>query len=283
MQHTIKKPTFFYGKGLHEGKKNLAGIFPAPANTGFVFYDNNIEIPATYTNVMYKRACTNLGINKKHYVRTVEHIITALYAAKIENAYITVDKNEVPFLDGSSFQFYEQIKNVGRTLVSKAPFKKLKINRTIEHKDGDKYIRITPKDHFSIHLKINLLGAGVQEYKSETVSDDILECIKARSFGEMHMIMLGKIFTRFFPVPCVQGMRFDNIILTTKNKSWVKGGLKYKDEHIRHKVVDLIGDITLCGTNYILGHIETFNTSHAMNAKVLEKIFSDKKNFEWIY
>ena len=94
--------------------------------------------------------------------------------------------------------------------------------------------------------------------------------------------MLAKVLTKFSNTPCAQGANWKNSILLTKNRSIIKGGLRHNNEHVRNRVMDLVGDLMLCGSRHIQGYFETYSTSHEMNTELLKKIFSDESNYEWI-
>ncbi|WP_395166933.1 UDP-3-O-acyl-N-acetylglucosamine deacetylase [Francisella salimarina] len=280
MQYTLANPVYISGKGLHTNRHNTIIISPAPANTGFVFCINGKTIPTNYSHVIDKPLCTCIAADEEHYIRTIEHLLAAMFCTRIDNAYIYSQTNEIPILDGSCNGFYQQLQLAG-IQQNNSPVKKLIIKKTIEYRQGNRYIKVSPNDDFSVNLQIKP-KCGYQNY-NKTITPEILvaDCIDSRTFGPLYKGILAKILTKFSKTPVAQGASTQNTILLTKKKSYVRNGLRYTDEHVRHRVMDLVGDLMLCGTRHISGHFETFSTSHAMNAKLLEKIFADQSNFEW--
>lgn len=280
MQYTLANPVYISGKGLHTNRHNTTIISPAPANTGIVFCINGKTIPTHYSHVMDKPLCTCIAADEQHYIRTIEHLLAALFCIGIDNAYIYSQTDEIPILDGSCNGFYQQLQLAG-IQQNNSPVKKLIIKKTIEYRQGNRYIKASPSDDFSINLQIKP-KCGYQNYnKIITPKTLVTDCIDARTFGPLYKGILAKTFTKFSKTPVAQGASIHNTILLTKQKSYVKNGLRYTDEHVRHRVMDLVGDLMLSGTRHISGHFETFSTSHAMNAKLLEKIFANQSNFEW--
>ena len=282
MQTTVLKPVYFKGKGLHSGIINTVIVSPAPANTGLVFYSGGQEIVASYKNVIHKPLCTNIS-NRSSNVKTIEHLLAALYCAGIDNTYIYVDNNEIPIFDGSCKYLFNKISKVGKKSYN-VQAKRLKILREVEYSIGNRYVKISPRQDNNMSIDLNIKPkCGHQNYRAVASPEKIIkDCIDSRTFGPMYKGLLGRILSKFTKNPLVQGANFSNTILLTKNKSWVRGGLRYNDEHVRHRVIDLIGDIVLCGTNHINAHIETSSTSHMMNAELLKKIFENKDNYEWV-
>ncbi|API87380.1 UDP-3-O-acyl-N-acetylglucosamine deacetylase [Francisella uliginis] len=282
MQNTLENPVFLEGKGLHNGKKNKIIISPAPINTGIVFCVKGKQILTNYAQVLHKPLCTCLAYNQNIYIRTVEHLLATLYSAEIDNAYIYTNDSEIPLLDGSCIDLYKSIKAAGMNSFPNAPQKILKIKKTIAYRKDNRYIKTCPSKTFKINLQIKP-KCGYQNYNNE-ISPKLLidECIDARTFGPLYKGMLAKVLTKFSNTPCAQGANWRNSILLTKNRSIIKGGLRYNNEHVRHRVMDLVGDLMLCGSRHIQGYFETYSTSHEMNTELLKKIFSDESNYEWI-
>ncbi len=280
-QTTINKKLSFSGIGLHSGKKVTMNLFPAEENTGFLFKVKNgpnslKAIRADYKNVSSTRLCTTIT-NDKFSVSTTEHILSALYALKIDNVIIELTENEVPVMDGSSKDFFETINESG--ISSQFDFKKLiNIKKTIEVSDGNKIVRVSPHNETlvtcEINYKTNVIG---NQSISLVLNPDIYktQISNARTFGFLEDV------SKLRDMGLALGGSLENAIVISDDKILNKEGLRYNDEFVRHKALDLIGDIALSG-HQIIGSFFSYHAGHALNNKLLHKIFSSNENWEFI-
>ena len=279
-QLTIKDKIIFKGLGLHSGKKVKMTIHPASEDTGYQFRvkdgpNSFASVKAIYSNVISTNLSTTIASNN-HKVSTVEHILSALYALRIDNVNIELERgNEIPIMDGSSSQFIDGIKNSG--FREQNYFKKaLKIKRVVEVKDGDKIARISPHDDTIFTCEVG--------YDSDIIGNQSISIIfnpsiyesqisKARTFGFLEDI------DRLHRNGLALGGSLKNAIVISKNKILNKEGLRFSDEFVRHKTLDLIGDLSLAGY-YIKGSIYSFHGGHNLNNLLIHKLFSSEKNYE---
>ena len=282
-QSTIYSPISFKGVGLHSGKKVKMILHPAVENTGYVFKVKNgpnsfVDIIADYKNVTSTKLCTTISNDSGHKISTTEHILSALYGLNIDNVIIELTANEIPVMDGSSIEFVNSIINNG--VVEQENFKKvIKINKSIEIKEGDKIARVSPHNETIITCEIefdsDLIG---HQTISLVLNPDIYksQISNARTFGFL------KDVNDLRKNNLALGGSLDNAIVISNNKILNKDGLRYNDEFVRHKALDLIGDISLAQYK-IVGSIYSFRAGHDLNNKLLHKIFSSRDNWEFSY
>ncbi len=251
LQRTIREEIIIEGIGLHTGSFSRVCIKPAPRDSGIVFIraDKNIAIRANVNSVSDTAFATTLGYNGTK-VRTVEHLLAALSGLGIDNAIVEVYGKEMPILDGSSLEISDMIIKSGIAKQSKKrPY--LKITSPVTLSDGNAEIAVVPYDGrritYRIHFNHHLLGEQAMSIEL-TEENFIMEIAPARTFGFLKDVEYLKAngFAR--------GGSFDNAIILGDHGVLNSTGLRYKDEFVRHKILDLIGDFSLCGFP-IYGHI----------------------------
>ncbi len=280
-QKTIKHTVSCFGIGVHSGKPASITLYPAPANTGIKFVRTDIaknnEVTARYDFV----STTNLGttIKNEHNVEvaTIEHLMAALWGCKIDNIIIETDGPEIPIMDGSSEPFIFMIECAGIQELDHLR-KYLEITKEMTIQDKDSITKISPSEDFSVDMNIEFADKliGKQTYQFT----DRQRCFKhelarARTFGfQQDAISLQKM-------GLAQGASLENAIVLHEDKVVNSEGLRYQDEFVRHKMLDLVGDLYLAGMP-IKGHFETYKPGHTINNKVLRSIFSDPDSFRVI-
>ncbi|HJD65261.1 MAG TPA: UDP-3-O-acyl-N-acetylglucosamine deacetylase [Rickettsia endosymbiont of Diachasma alloeum] len=281
-QVTLSKPVSCYGIGIHSGKRTQLTIEPTKENTGIIFVRTDISsennyIEAKYYNVSDTLLSTTISNSNKIQVSTIEHIMAALWGCGIDNAIIKIDGPEVPIMDGSSKPFVFMIECVGKKLQN-APKKYLKILKevTAAHKDCE--LICSPSDHMKIDLTIdfNSKAIGRQSLvfsKQESFNDNIAD---ARTFG------FTKDVDYLQSKGLALGASFENVIgIDDQDKVLNPDGLRYQDEFVRHKLLDLFGDLYTSGNN-IISSINGYKTSHALNNELLHRIFSDSTSHKFV-
>ncbi|WP_419235339.1 UDP-3-O-acyl-N-acetylglucosamine deacetylase [Rickettsia endosymbiont of Nabis limbatus] len=281
-QVTLSKPVSCYGIGVHSGKRTQLTIEPTEENTGIIFVRTDISsennyIEAKYFNVSDTLLSTTISNSNKIQVSTIEHIMAALWGCGIDNAIIKIDGPEVPIMDGSSKPFVFMIECAGKKLQN-APKKYLKILKevTAAHKDCELICR--PSDHMKIDLTIdfNSKAIGRQSLvfsKQESFNDNIAD---ARTFG------FTKDVDYLQSKGLALGASFENAIgIDDQDKVLNPDGLRYQDEFVRHKLLDLFGDLYTSGNN-IISSINGYKTSHALNNELLQRIFSDSTSHKFV-
>jgi len=280
-QKTLNAKILCEGVGLHSGCKTRMQILPAEPNLGIRFIRedvaNNQEICASYKNVTDTKLGTTI-VNKAGYkVRTIEHLMAAFMGLKIDNAIVILSGDEVPIMDGSSKVFVDLINEIGiREQFVKR--KVIKLLREIAVYDGKSSIIATPSNDFTINYKIDFEdpAIGIQKQKFTILGSNFdKEISTARTFG-----MLKEV-EYMHKNGLALGGSIENAIVVDNGKILNPGGLRFKDEFVRHKILDLCGDIYLSGKHF-LGNISAVCAGHEINNKFLWQLFSDKNNYEEI-
>ncbi len=279
-QGTIKQAISFQGRGLHTGKKSSITIHPAEENTGIIFKrvdkaGKGTEILAHWKNTIDLPLCTTIASpDKKIYVRTIEHLMAAFYACGIDNALIEVNGTEIPIMDGSALAFVEKIDEAGiKTLP--APRKVFIVTKPLTIDNGYRKITIEPADTLNIHISTIIRELGKQSWHGDITPNIFKEEIsQARTFGHFKDGLLAQL-TRFTSTPVCLGANRKNVIALGKNaKILNKEGLRYPDELIKHRLLDLMGDLMLSG-GHIQGKITTVAPVHRLTHELLYKTFQE--------
>ena len=280
-QKTIGGSIEIKGIGLHTGNKTSMRLKPAPIDTGYMFRLKKngklYSLKASYKNVKSTKLCTLISDSFGNTVSTVEHILSALYGFDIDNVYIDLDSNEVPVCDGSSKEFIALFKDCGSK--SQDSFKKfIKIKKLVEVREGNKVVKVSPFDQTMItcDVEYNHRCIGKQSI-SLMLTPELYESqiCQARTFGFL------KDVEKLRENGLALGGSLDNAIVLDDSKVLNSNGLRYSDEFVRHKVLDLIGDISLAGYK-IIGSFYASHTGHELNIKLLNAIFSSTDNWELI-
>lgn len=272
-QQTLEKAISYKGIGLHSGLEVVITLKPAAEDTGIVFVrtdlENKPEIHAIPENVSSTVRATTLSENGAE-VFTVEHLMSALAVLKIDNCIIEMSSPEPPVADGSSKVFSELIIEAGR-IEQKASRKVYEVDKTFAVYDGDKYIVILPYDGYRVSFtSINphpLLGTQYIDFEV-TEEGYLKEIASARTVAftkELEMLQkmgLGR------------GGSVENVVVFDDDK--ILSVPRFENELIRHKVLDLIGDLYLLGP--IKGHVIAVKTGHAGNSKLAKQIQNYRKN-----
>ncbi len=276
-QRTIKDSVKCNGIGLHSGVKVCMRLHPAPTDTGIIFIRsdrNNIQIEAMAQNVVSTEFSSSLGMMGSS-VRTVEHLLAAAAGLHIDNMYVELNAAEVPIMDGSSYPFVELMLKSGIVQQDKLRTH-IRILETIEISAGNGYIKIDPSPFPAITYLMDfdhpLLHKQEFQYHP-SIDGFISEIAPARTFAFQKDILtlkekgLGK------------GGSLENVIILGENDILNKEGLRFHDEFIRHKVLDLIGDLSLLSRSFI-GHVTACRTGHTLNTRLASAILASSE--KWI-
>jgi UDP-3-O-[3-hydroxymyristoyl] N-acetylglucosamine deacetylase len=275
-EQTIRAAVECTGIGLHSGAPVSLRLLPAPPATGILFRRTDLdgfEIEAVGLNVARVSYATSL-MKKGVLISTTEHILSAFIGMGIDNAIVELDNLELPILDGSARPFVEMIQQVG-IRKQRRPRKYLKIRRELEMREGNKCIAVYPSNSYSVSYSINFPHPliGKETFQVELSNGSYLRHIAgARTFGsredERAMRNMGLI----------RGASRENCIVLTKD-GVENGPLRYPDEFVRHKVLDLVGDLALLGKR-ILGNVVADRAGHAMHTALVSRILRDKTLWE---
>jgi UDP-3-O-[3-hydroxymyristoyl] N-acetylglucosamine deacetylase len=251
-------------------------ILPAPPGTGIVFRRTDLdgfEVEANIRNLARVSYATSL-MKKGVFISTTEHMLSAFIGLGIDNAYVELDNLELPILDGSSLPFVDLIQKAGLRK-QRRPRRYMKILREVEMREGNKFISVYPADSYSVSYSINFPHPliGKETFQVELANGSYLKKIAAaRTFGsredEKKMRNMGLI----------RGASRENCIVLTRD-GLENGPLRFSDEFVRHKILDLVGDLALLGKP-ILGRIVADRAGHAMHTALVSRILRDKTLWE---
>jgi UDP-3-O-[3-hydroxymyristoyl] N-acetylglucosamine deacetylase len=271
-QTTILRPVEIEGIGLHTAVESHLRLVPAPADTGVVFRRvdlDNFEIAAHVTNVARVSYATSL-MRQGVLISTTEHLLAALYCCGIDNIYVELNALELPILDGSSRPFIEMLAQAG-TRKLRRPRHYIHVVKPLEFSDGDRRIGVYPAEDFSIHCYVDYHHscAGPQEFEMSVTRESFSrELAPARTFTFVkELLALQKM-------GLIRGGSLANAIVMDDN-SILNGPLRFPDEFVRHKALDLIGDLALVG-RAVQGRIVAHKAGHALHTQLVTRLLEDK-------
>ncbi|MEW6570903.1 MAG: UDP-3-O-acyl-N-acetylglucosamine deacetylase [Nitrospirota bacterium] len=276
LQRTLKRQVCFDGIGLHTGHYSKVCLKPAPRDTGLIFIrtDRDIAIKANIGSVTDTAFATTLGYNGTK-IRTVEHILAALSGLGIDNLIIEVSGPEIPILDGSSIELTRLILKSGIAKQGKKrPF--IRITTPFVLADGHAEIAAFPFNgkHITYRIQFNHQLLGEQKMSIELTEENfVMQIAPARTFGFLKDVECLK--SNGF----AKGGSIDNAIILGESGVLNSSGLRFKDEFVRHKILDLMGDLSLSGFP-IYAHIVANKSGHTTNIKFLKKMLSHPEYWE---
>lgn len=275
-QKTVRSSISCSGIGLHSGKKAHLTLKPAFVDSGIVF--RRVDLPARPTvaarlrNITHVNYATSLCENEVS-VQTVEHLLAALAGLGVDNLIVELDGDEVPIMDGSAAPFIYLLHEAGLKVQSK-PRSFIKINKPIKVSDGEKYVKISPCDDLKIAYKVDFNHPLIQEQKYcfEWSEESFVKKIaRARTFGFLREIELLR------KNGLAKGGSLDNAVVIG-DYSILNGKLRFEEELVCHKIMDLIGDFYLLGKP-IIGHVEAYKAGHLLHSELGRKI--EKEVNKW--
>ena len=277
-QRTINKPVEVVGIGLHKGEPIKLRLEPLGTDAGVLFYreDLALTIPLAPSSVIDTQMATVIG-SDKGYISTIEHFLSAVYAYGIDNMRVIVNGNEMPIMDGSASSFCLLLDEAGVNEQDVAK-KVIEIKKTVEVRDGDKFVRLEPSSEVSFDFEIDfehpVIGRQSQSYSFGT-KPFIDEIARARTFGFARDIQYLQ------SINLALGASLNNAIGLDDEKVLNPEGLRFENEFARHKVLDAMGDMMVTGHN-ILGAYSSFAGSHKLNHELTVKLLADKANYEMV-
>ncbi|HIJ21951.1 MAG: UDP-3-O-acyl-N-acetylglucosamine deacetylase [Gammaproteobacteria bacterium] len=281
-QRTLKNQVHSTGIGLHSGKKVHLTLRPAPENTGIVF--RRIDLPNTPhiavcpTCVGDTRLSTTL-MKDGATISTIEHLMSAFYGMGVDNAFVDLDAPEIPIMDGSASTFVFMLKSAG--LVEQVAAKRyIRILEPIEVKEGDKYASLKPYNGFSLSFEIDFQHpAFSDEHQTQSIDFSSLrfekEISRARTFGFIRDVETLRM------QGLAQGASLENAVGLDEFRVLNEDGLRFKDEFVRHKILDAVGDLYLLGSP-ILGAYHGHKSGHDLNNQLTRKVLSTKSAWEFV-
>ncbi len=279
-QRTLKNTIRATGIGLHTGKKIFLTLSPAPIDTGVVFrrVDSSppVVIPGHPLNVQDTELATSLGKDGVR-ISTVEHLMAALAGLGIDNCYVDVSADEVPIMDGSAAPFVFLVQSAG-ILEQGAPKKFIRIKKAIEVRDGEKWARFEPFNGFKVSFAIDfdhpVFNGQVQTCDMDfSTTSFVREISRARTFGFVNDIEALR------KRDLALGGSLENAIVIDDYRVLNEDGLRYKNEFVRHKVLDAIGDLYLLGHS-LIGSFTGYKSGHALNNRLLRELLQHQSAWE---
>ena len=284
-QNTIKKIVTISGYGFHTGLFSSLRLKPAEIDTGIVFIrvDINPHVKIKVTpfsikqvhmkTVLISSEDTNIEIS------TIEHLMSSIYMFGVDNIYIEIDNEEVPILDGNSYRFFCLLEEAGLHLQKKPRVTK-KIRKTIRIEENNKFVQVEASNSLSFQFQTNWIHPFMKSLPnffifSPSETSYKYEISKARTFGLLSNLKF------LLNNNLAQGASLRNVICISNKGILNENKLSYKNEFIKHKILDAIGDFYVGGN--ILGNFVCYNSGHVLNNKLLRAILSEENSFSYEY
>lgn len=266
------------GVGLHTGQHVTVRLVPAPAFTGYVFRRTDLggfEVPASPSNVARVAYATTL-MKQGVMVSTVEHLLAALVGMGVDNCIVEIDGMEVPILDGSAEEWVDLVERAGVAKLG-AERSVLRIVKPVEVSEPNRTIRIEPDDEYRVTCAIDFDHpvVGVQRRTASITRGEFAsDLAAARTFGFLAEVEALRA------AGLIQGGSLENaIVLTPEGGMLNEVALRWPDEFVRHKIIDIVGDLALFGLP-ILGHVIADRAGHALHTQLVAKVVRDESAWE---
>ncbi len=275
-QRTLKNSIQASGVGLHSGKKVKIVLEPAEIGAGIMFFreDRNKKIKVNPENVTDTQLATTISKDDVC-VRTVEHLLATLFGLHIDNVIVRINAEEVPIMDGSAAPWIYLIKTAG--IVEQNAYRSaIIIKKPVRIKEKGKFAAIIPSNKFEINYSIDFDNYFIQKQRmciSLNENNFAKEISKARTFGFLKDIEYLQAHN------LAKGGSLDNAIVVDEYGIVNEDPLRYKNEFVRHKILDAIGDISMLGAD-IRGKYIAYRSGHDLNYKLVKKVLEDKKAYE---
>jgi len=279
-QRTLKNVIRATGVGVHSGRKVYLTLNPAPVNTGIIFLRSNgdevVEIPALAKYAVQTELCTSLEANGSR-VDTIEHLLSALAGLGIDNAYVELSSHEAPIMDGSAGPFVFLIQSAG--IEEQEELKQfIRIKKKVSVKSGDRSVTLQPYDGFKVTFSIDFDHPVFRDHVQQasidfSSSSYVKEISRARTFGFMKDAELLRAQNLGL------GADLENTIVLDDYRILNEDGLRYKDEFVKHKMLDAIGDVYLLGKS-LIGEFIGHKSGHAMNSRLVKKLLETQEAWE---
>lgn len=276
-QTTLREAVSTSGTGLHTGVPVRLTLRPAPGNTGYIFVRtdlDNFEIPASAEYISRCSYATTL-LKNGVLLSTCEHLLSALRGSGVDNCFIELDNIEIPILDGSSEDFISLIEKAGVSELDE-PRRYFRIRTKVEFEQEGRKMSVEPSDDFEIECLIDFEHPFINTQSYHFVLDNgsfAREIASARTFGfteEIEMLRKANL---------AQGGSLDNAIVLTPEGMLNKQPLRFRDEFVRHKILDIIGDFALLGLP-MKGKITAEKSGHSIHASLMSKLLKTEGAWE---
>jgi len=275
-EQTIREAVECSGVGLHSGVPVRMRILPGAPGTGIVFRRSDLDgfvVEATGRNVAKVSYATSL-MKKGVLISTTEHLLSAFIGVGVDNAVVELDNLELPILDGSALPIVEMVQRAGLRRQRRLR-QYLRVLKPVEVREGNKFIGVYPAESFSVSYTINFPHPmiGEESFSVDLSRGDYAQNIApARTFGFLHEAEALR------SMGLIRGASEENAIVLTRDG--IKNPpLRFDDEFVRHKVLDLIGDLSLIG-HQVLGRVEAVLAGHAMHTALVQRLLRDRSSWE---
>ena len=281
-QRTLKNVIRATGVGLHTGEKVFLTLRPAAVNTGIVFrrvdLDPVVDVKAILDNVSSTRMSTTLERDGVR-ISTVEHLMSAFAGLGVDNVFVDLTAAEVPIMDGSAGPFVFLIESAGIE-EQKAPKQFIRIKQSVKICDGDKWAKFDPYDGFKVDLTIDFDHPVVQssqqhasiDFSKSSFTKDVS---RARTFGFLDEVEALQ------EAGLARGGSLDNAIVMDAFHILNDDGLRYRDEFVKHKILDAVGDLYLLG-HLLVGAFSAHKSGHSMNNGLLRRLLETDSAWEYV-
>jgi UDP-3-O-[3-hydroxymyristoyl] N-acetylglucosamine deacetylase len=277
-QRTVRDEVTCTGTGLHSGEKVRLSVKPAPADSGIGFIRKDLSgdpvIRAGSQNVVDTNLSTTIG-NNGYRVSTIEHLMAAFFGLGIDNARVELDGPEVPIMDGSSAPFIFLLKSAG-IKEQKAPKRFIVIKKPFEVHEGNRSVYVYPSNELRISYMIDFQHPLLRNQTYELCfsgRDFVQEISRARTFGFLKDIQTLR------DNGLALGGSLDNAIVIDDFRIINEDGLRYKDEFVRHKILDFLGDLAILGSP-VIGRFVVEKSGHSLNQMMLKELMNRKQCWE---
>jgi len=276
-QTTISRAVSVSGIGLHTGAPVNLRLKPAPENTGYIFVRtdlDNFEIPASVEYISHCSYATTL-MRRGVVLSTCEHLLSALSGSGVDNCFIEIDSIELPIMDGSSEDFIGLIEEA-RVTEQDAPRRYFRVLKPVKIKEGDRRMSIEPSDKFEIECVVDFKHPFINKQGLHFVAANgsfRREIASARTFGftqEIEMLRKANL---------ARGGSLDNAIVLTPEGMLNETPLRFDDEFVRHKILDIIGDLALLGMP-VQGRVVAEKSGHSVHAQLMSKLLKTEGAWE---
>ena len=277
-QQTLSAAIGCVGVGLHTGRRIALEFQPAPAGSGISFRRTDIgaTIPALYDAVVDTRLCTVVGAGDAR-VGTVEHVMAALSACGVDNAVVTLDGPEVPVLDGSAAPFVFLIGCAG-VVAQDAAARCIEVRKTVRVSDGPAFVELRPAPSPGLDLAVSIdFAASVIGRQSLAIS------LTQASFGELayaRTFAMAEDIAGLQAAGLALGGSLDNAVVVDGGRVLNPAGLRMSDEFVRHKVLDVVGDLALA-PGRLRGRVVAHRPGHRLNNRLLRALMADRDAWSW--
>ncbi|MDF3818765.1 UDP-3-O-acyl-N-acetylglucosamine deacetylase [Leptospira sp. 96542] len=269
---TLKSSVTLKGIGLHSGKTVTLKLHPAEAGTGLVFYlyrgTQKTRIPVALDHVVDTSNATTIGDGSSNRIQTIEHLLAAVHTLGITDCILEIDSVEVPIMDGSSLPFWDGIRSAGILTLAET-IEPIRITNPMWVVDGDKYLVMLPSDELKVTYSIDFNHPLLRGQSYTTTLDESIlstDILPARTFGFLKDV--EALQSRGLAL----GGSLDNAVVLTDD-GYLNESLRYENECVRHKILDLVGDLAVMGRPF-LGHLIASKAGHALDISLAKCIMS---------